>query len=89
MGNWSQAEEECQKYGSGSHLASLSNSKEARVVAKYILGYQRNLPVWIGLHDPQKTQLWQWIDGSIDLYSPWNYKTKSGANYCAALNPKD
>lgn len=36
-----------------------------------------------------QTQLWQWIDGSIDLYSPWNYKTKSGANYCAALNPKD
>lgn len=89
MGNWSQAEEECQKYGSESHLATVSNLREARVIAKYILGYQRNLPVWIGLHDPQKKQLWQWIDGAMDLYSPWSYRTKSDARHCAALNPKD
>ncbi|XP_057650235.1 regenerating islet-derived protein 4 [Chionomys nivalis] len=89
MGNWSQAEEECQKYGSNSHLATVSNLKEARIIAKYILGYQRNLPVWIGLHDPQKKQSWQWIDGSIDRYIPWNYRTKSEARHCASLNPKD
>lgn len=34
-------------------------------------------------------QSWQWIDGSLDQYIPWNYKTKSEARHCAALNPKD
>uniref|UniRef100_A0A8C3VR01 Rerating family member 4 n=1 Tax=Catagonus wagneri TaxID=51154 RepID=A0A8C3VR01_9CETA len=52
--NWSDAELECQSYGNGAHLASILNLKEANTIAKYIGGYQRNKPVWIGLHDPQK-----------------------------------
>ncbi|XP_051055242.1 regenerating islet-derived protein 4 [Phodopus roborovskii] len=89
MGNWSHAELECQSYGNGSHLASVLNQKEASVISKYIIGYQRNLPVWIGLHDPQKNQLWRWIDGSPQLYRPWNRRTESEARHCAVLNPKD
>ncbi|KAL1772153.1 reproteinrating islet-derived protein 4 [Sigmodon hispidus] len=91
-GNWSHAELECQSYGNGSHLASVLNHKEASVISKYITGYQRNLPVWIGLHDPQKKQLWRWIDGSTHLeswYRPWNPRTKNEARHCAELNPKD
>ena len=45
---------ECQSYGNGAHLASVLNLKEASTIAKYIHAYQRNKPVWIGLHDPQK-----------------------------------
>lgn len=45
---------ECQSYGNGAHLASVSNAKEASVIAKYIRSYQRTIPVWIGLHDLQK-----------------------------------
>lgn len=45
---------ECQSYGNGAHLASLQSTDEATMVAKYITGYQRNQPVWIGLHDPEK-----------------------------------
>uniref|UniRef100_A0A8C2V627 Rerating family member 4 n=1 Tax=Chinchilla lanigera TaxID=34839 RepID=A0A8C2V627_CHILA len=57
--NWSDAELECQSYGNGAHLASILNLKEASVISKYISGYQRNQPVWIGLHDPQKvTPAW-------------------------------
>ncbi|EGW09217.1 Regenerating islet-derived protein 4 [Cricetulus griseus] len=89
MENWSHAELECQSYGNGSHLASVLNEKEASVISNYIFGYQRNLPVWIGLHDPQKNQLWRWIDGSTQLYRPWNRRTKSEGRHCAALNPKD
>uniref|UniRef100_A0A671FUF7 Rerating family member 4 n=1 Tax=Rhinolophus ferrumequinum TaxID=59479 RepID=A0A671FUF7_RHIFE len=52
--NWSDAELECQSFGNGAHLASVLNLKEANIIAEYIGGYQRTLPVWIGLHDPQK-----------------------------------
>uniref|UniRef100_A0A8C9IKD9 Rerating family member 4 n=1 Tax=Piliocolobus tephrosceles TaxID=591936 RepID=A0A8C9IKD9_9PRIM len=48
--NWSDAELE-----KGAHLASILNVKEASTIAEYISGYQRSQPVWIGLHDPQKT----------------------------------
>ncbi|XP_042136208.1 regenerating islet-derived protein 4 [Peromyscus maniculatus bairdii] len=87
--SWSQAELKCQSYGHGSHLASVLNKKEGQVIARFIFGYQRNLPVWIGLHDPKKNQLWQWIDGSTQLYNAWNPTTKSEARHCAELNPKN
>lgn len=45
---------ECQSHGNGAHLASVLNTKEANTIAEYISGYQKNKPVWIGLHDPQK-----------------------------------
>ncbi|XP_021487988.1 regenerating islet-derived protein 4 [Meriones unguiculatus] len=89
LGTWPDAELECQLHGNGSHLASVTNQKEARVISKYITWYQRNVPVWIGLHDPQKKQLWQWIDGSTHQYRPWSSKTKSKARHCAELNPKE
>ncbi|XP_008828744.1 regenerating islet-derived protein 4 isoform X2 [Nannospalax galili] len=89
MGNWSHAELECQSYGNGSHLASVLNQKEVSVISKYITGYQRNQPVWIGLHDPQKRQLWQWIDGSTSLYRSWGDTSTSGARHCAELSPRN
>ncbi|KAL6044255.1 hypothetical protein STEG23_019935, partial [Scotinomys teguina] len=52
--SWSQAELKCQSYGNGSHLASVLNQNEVNVISRHIFGYQRNLPVWIGLHDPEK-----------------------------------
>uniref|UniRef100_F6Q6N1 Rerating family member 4 n=1 Tax=Callithrix jacchus TaxID=9483 RepID=F6Q6N1_CALJA len=53
--SWSDAELECQSYRIGAHLASILNLKEASTMAEYVSGYQRSQPVWIGLHDPQKT----------------------------------
>ncbi|XP_012498889.1 PREDICTED: regenerating islet-derived protein 4 [Propithecus coquereli] len=84
--NWSDAELECQSYENGAHLASILSLKEASVIAEYISGYQRNQPVWIGLHDPQKRQQWQWIDGATYLYRPWSSKATGGSKNCAELS---
>ncbi|XP_016078816.1 PREDICTED: regenerating islet-derived protein 4 [Miniopterus natalensis] len=84
--NWSDAELECQSFGA--HLASIQNLKEAKAISEYISGYQKNLPVWIGLHDPQKRQQWQWIDGTLYLFKTWASKSRSMAanKHCAEMN---
>ncbi|XP_037670886.1 regenerating islet-derived protein 4 [Choloepus didactylus] len=85
--NWSEAELECQSYGNGAHLASILNPKEARAIAEYISGYQRNQPVWIGLHDPLKKQQWQWIDGALYLYRTWSGRSLDGSKQpCAEMS---
>ncbi|XP_049472436.1 regenerating islet-derived protein 4 [Panthera uncia] len=86
---WSEAEYECQLYGNGAHLASLQNAKEANIVAKYISGYQKTKPVWIGLHDPQKSQKWQWIDGAFYLYKKLSAKSARGNKYCVEMNSRE
>ncbi|XP_033053315.1 regenerating islet-derived protein 4 [Trachypithecus francoisi] len=84
--NWSDAELECQFYENGTHLASILNVKEASTIAKYVSGYQRSQPVWIGLHDPQKRQRWQWIDGAMYLYRSWSGKSMGGNKHCAEMS---
>ncbi|XP_076975838.1 regenerating islet-derived protein 4 isoform X2 [Tamandua tetradactyla] len=84
--NWSEAEHECQSHRDGAHLASILNLKEVKAIAKYISGYQRNLPVWIGLHDPLKKQKWQWADGSLYLHKTWSGNPLAGNEHCAELS---
>ncbi|EAW56713.1 regenerating family member 4 [Homo sapiens] len=84
--NWSDAELECQSYGNGAHLASILSLKEASTIAEYISGYQRSQPIWIGLHDPQKRQQWQWIDGAMYLYRSWSGKSMGGNKHCAEMS---
>lgn len=83
---WSNAELECQSFGNGAHLASVLNSKEASVIAEYISGYQKNLPVWIGLHDPQKRHQWQWIDGALYFFKTWSGRSVAANKYCAEMS---
>ncbi|XP_057571303.1 regenerating islet-derived protein 4 [Hippopotamus amphibius kiboko] len=87
--NWTDAELECQSYGNGTHLTSILNSKEANTIAKYIGGYQKNKPVWIGLHDPQKRHQWQWSDGSVYIYRTMSGRSVGKNKYCAEMNAKD
>ncbi|XP_035945992.1 regenerating islet-derived protein 4 [Halichoerus grypus] len=87
--SWPEAELECQSYGNGVHLASLQNVEEATIVAKHITGYQRNQPVWIGLHDPQKRQQWQWIDGAFSGYRSWSGASRRRDKYCAEISFKN
>lgn len=67
----------------------LQNIKEANMVAKYITGFQRNQPVWIGLHDPQKRQKWQWIDGAFYLYKRWSGESMGKNMYCADISARN
>ncbi|XP_077349791.1 regenerating islet-derived protein 4 [Lithobates pipiens] len=69
--SWSEAEYDCQSYGHGAHLASIMDSAEADIVASHISAYQRNQPVWIGLHDPEQNGRWKWNDGSMYNYRSW------------------
>ncbi|KAM5257150.1 regenerating islet-derived protein 4 [Ctenodactylus gundi] len=84
--NWSQAELECQSYGNGAHLASIMSLKEARIIAAYIKSYQRNQPIWIGLHEPQKRDQWQWLDGATDLYRSWSGRSIGESKHCAEIS---
>ncbi|KAM4871305.1 regenerating islet-derived protein 4 [Thomomys bottae] len=86
--NWSEAELVCQSYGNRSHLASLLSALEANVTAKYISGYQRGQPVWIGLHDPHKKQQWQWMDGATYNYSSWMGGTAREGQQCTETSPR-
>ncbi|KAM8787285.1 regenerating islet-derived protein 4 [Rhynchonycteris naso] len=83
---WSDAELECQSFGNGAHLASVLKSKEASVIAEYISGYQKNLPVWIGLRDPQKRQQWQWIDGAMYFFKTWSGRPMAANKHCAEMS---
>ncbi|KAF3813237.1 hypothetical protein GH733_018401 [Mirounga leonina] len=65
------------------------NVKEAAIIAKHITGYQRNQPVWIGLHDPQKRQQWQWIDGAFSGYRSWSGASRRRDEYCVEMSFKD
>ncbi|XP_058516894.1 regenerating islet-derived protein 4 [Ochotona princeps] len=87
--SWSDAELDCQSYGNGTHLASILNEKEFRIIAKYIRGYQRNQPVWIGLRDLQKKQYWQWIDGATYTNRLRSSPSVDGNKHCAQLSHTD
>ncbi|XP_037356918.1 regenerating islet-derived protein 4 [Talpa occidentalis] len=89
MRTWSDAELECQSHGSGSHLASILNLKEASVIAQHISSYQKNKSVWIGLHDPQQRQRWEWIDGTTYSYNTWASRSLGGSKYCAELSARN
>ncbi|XP_062049500.1 regenerating islet-derived protein 4 isoform X2 [Lepus europaeus] len=80
---------ECQSYGNGTHLASILNAKEASVIAKYISGFQRNQPVWIGLRDLQKNQRWQWIDGTTYVNGSWAGQPQGENKHCAEVNHRN
>ncbi|XP_075067536.1 regenerating islet-derived protein 4-like [Mixophyes fleayi] len=90
--SWSEAEFDCQAYGHGAHLASILDASEADIIASHISAYQKNQPVWIGLHDPEQNRRWKWNDGSMYNYRSWlagqpdNY---GGAEHCGELNCKE
>ncbi|XP_010641847.1 regenerating islet-derived protein 4 [Fukomys damarensis] len=83
--NWGDAEFECQSYGNGTHLASVLSQKEASVISKYINGYQRCQPVWIGLHN-SKDQQWQWLDGATYLYRSWSGRSSGENEHCGEMS---
>ncbi|XP_040290037.1 regenerating islet-derived protein 4-like [Bufo bufo] len=86
----SPAEEfDCQSYGHGAHLASILDSAEANIIASHISAYQKNQPVWSGLHDPDQIRRWKWTDGSMYNYRSWlpnQPDNNKGQEYCGELS---
>ncbi|XP_060100462.1 C-type lection lectoxin-Enh3-like [Heteronotia binoei] len=70
---WADAEVHCQGVKSEAHLASFSNQKELKKMAKYISTVQKGGGhVWIGLYDPAGSRYWKWTDLSFGSYYPWD-----------------
>ncbi|XP_059581492.1 rheacalcin-1-like [Alligator mississippiensis] len=83
------AKDQCQSFGAKSHLASIHNPEEQRVIANLIArahGYDDE--VWIGLHIAGRSDNWAWVDGSPTVHEAWHkYRRRyswKGEN-CAAL----
>ncbi|KAL7977597.1 hypothetical protein Chor_009546 [Crotalus horridus] len=51
--SWHEAEIRCQRYGWGTHLASILAWPETLIVSKHISAYmkEKGVDVWMGLHD--------------------------------------
>ncbi|XP_073420358.1 regenerating islet-derived protein 4 isoform X2 [Dendrobates tinctorius] len=90
--SWSEAEFDCQAYGHGAHLASIMDSAEADIIASHISAYQKNQPVWIGLHDPEQNRRWKWNDGSMYNFRSWQPEqpdNHNGIEYCGELSCRE
>ena len=64
---WSEAEDFCQRWSAGAHLASIHSSEEHKFV-------QENFPpnIWLGGSDGEKEGSWAWSDGEPWVYSAWH-----------------
>uniref|UniRef100_H3ADV2 C-type lectin domain-containing protein n=1 Tax=Latimeria chalumnae TaxID=7897 RepID=H3ADV2_LATCH len=82
------AEAECQTYGHGVHLASIMNDAEANIITAKLRERGAFDSVWIGLYDPEERRKWQWIDGSMNIYTKWysgEPNNLRSEEYCAQL----
>ncbi|XP_059581497.1 struthiocalcin-1-like [Alligator mississippiensis] len=67
------AKDQCQSFGAKSHLTSIHNPEEQRVIANLIArahGYDDE--VWIGLHIAGRSDNWAWVDGSPTVHEAWH-----------------
>nr|XP_060639010.1 C-type lectin-like [Anolis sagrei ordinatus] len=88
--SWHEAEIDCQSYGRGTHLASILTWTETLIVSKHISAYkkEKQVDVWIGLHDTRHTGMWRWSDESTYNYSNWMGGEPNNlwnSEYCVAL----
>ncbi|XP_001374104.3 lithostathine-1-alpha-like [Monodelphis domestica] len=84
---WDSAEISCQRDTSG-HLVSLMNGAEASFVASLVAesgGSQ--LPIWIGLYDPNKNRRWRWSSNALLTYSAWipSAPSSTSPGHCTSL----
>ncbi|XP_069086186.1 regenerating islet-derived protein 4-like [Pleurodeles waltl] len=70
--SWYDAELDCQSYGSGTHLASITHSMEGIMISTLIKSYPWKENVWVGLQDLCKNNTWKWTDGADLQYEAWN-----------------
>ncbi|CAI5786628.1 Hypothetical predicted protein [Podarcis lilfordi] len=73
--NWNDAEADCQRFGTDSHLASILNWEEHRYIASAIRqGKDPGFHIWIGLFRVKRggrITVWKWTDSAVVGYMPW------------------
>ena len=67
--NWTEANEYCKMLGGS--LVVITSEEENEFVHDLIKDASKGL-YWIGLHDPDKTKTFKWVDGSDYSYDGWS-----------------
>ncbi|XP_028601952.1 C-type lectin-like [Podarcis muralis] len=81
---FAQAREKCQKEHRAD-LVSFHSREEVCAIAEFVSGFEDDKDVWIGLHDPEKDNVWDWTDStSFNLYA-WLDDTERNNEYCGVL----
>ena len=58
---WESAEDDCMKRGG--HLAHIKNAEEQNAIHNVLENYHSNHGVWIGLHDRNNEESFEWSSG--------------------------
>ncbi|XP_067402908.1 C-type lectin BpLec-like [Emydura macquarii macquarii] len=87
---WREAESECQRNGSGAHLASTHSAGEINILVHYINWQnKKDNHVWIGLWDPDQNLTWRWTDESQMNFNAWDNGQPDSPKkneYCVGLS---
>merc|ERR1712179_9952 len=65
---WKDAEEECQSWWPGAHLASIHSDEEFKFVQQNF----RRIKIWLGGNDIETEGEWVWTDGSEWEFEGWH-----------------
>lgn len=58
---WVEAEDDCQRRGG--HLAHIANADEQNVIHQMVETYHGDHGIWIGLHDKNTEENFEWTSG--------------------------
>ncbi|XP_069485553.1 regenerating islet-derived protein 4-like [Ambystoma mexicanum] len=85
--SWRDAELDCQSYGNGTHLASITHSMEGILIRDLIKAHPWKENIWLGLYDSYKNSSWKWVDGVDFQYKAWNLgaASKGEDEHCVLL----
>ncbi|XP_069658400.1 rheacalcin-2-like [Haliaeetus albicilla] len=93
--SWRRAEAFCQRFGMGTHLASVHSVEEHRAIISLLSSSHSSEDseeeedwddgIWIGLHRPLGSRHWQWSDSSEVNYGSWHRQPGPRRRACAAL----
>ncbi|XP_060564992.1 C-type mannose receptor 2-like [Ruditapes philippinarum] len=85
--SWEYAERDCKS--KGGHLATIGDALDEEIVYKYVKAYGH--PTWIGLHDMNKEETFEWASGEPVAYLNWHAGRKDiffhNIEDCVAMGP--
>ncbi|XP_053379574.1 uncharacterized protein DDB_G0271670-like isoform X3 [Mercenaria mercenaria] len=73
--SWAKAEIACR--GKGGHLADIGSQQEQDFLYHFLEGIKSHT-VWLGLHDRNEEEKFEWTSGSPVVYTYWKHDRKDG-----------